>query len=107
MSAADRDARHGMAMRAIPAGFETAHATPEVYARMYAASIADPDAFWGREGRRIDWIKPYTRVKNTNFDFGKVDIRWYEDGGAERFGQLRRPSSADARRSDGDPVGTG
>ncbi|MDH3264092.1 MAG: acetate--CoA ligase, partial [Paracoccaceae bacterium] len=34
----------------------------------------------GEHGRRIDWIKPYSRVKNTNLDFGKVDIRWFEDG---------------------------
>ncbi len=80
MSAADTDSGRGVATRAIPAGFETAHATPAIYARMYAASISDPDAFWGREGRRIDWIKPYTRVKNTSFEFGHVDIRWYEDG---------------------------
>ena len=50
------------------------------YAAMYAASIADPDAFWGEHGRRLDWIKPYTRVKNTSFDYHNVSIKWFEDG---------------------------
>ena len=47
---------------------------------MYAASITDPEAFWGEHGRRIDWIKPYTKVKNTSFAHGNVSIKWYEDG---------------------------
>ncbi len=45
-----------------------AHVNAAQYAAMYAASIADPDAFWGEQGRRIDWIRPYTKVKNTSFD---------------------------------------
>jgi acetyl-CoA synthetase len=57
-----------------------AHADAARYEDMYAASIADPEAFWAEHGRRIDWIKPYTRVKNTNFAFGEVSIRWFEDG---------------------------
>ena len=57
-----------------------AHVTPEGYAASYAASMADPEAFWGAEGHRIDWIKPYTRVKNTSFKRGEVSIKWYEDG---------------------------
>ncbi len=57
-----------------------AHANPENYAKMYAESVNDPDAFWGREGKRLDWITPYTRVKNTDFTFGKVNIKWFEDG---------------------------
>jgi acetyl-CoA synthetase len=69
-----------MGKRAVPAGFEKAHATPEIYRSMYAASVNDPDAFWGEHGKRIDWIKPYTKVKNTNFTFGSVDIKWFEDG---------------------------
>ncbi len=58
----------------------TAHVDAAGYARMYAESIEDPEAFWGREGKRLDWIKPYTRVKNTDFTFGKVSIKWFEDG---------------------------
>ena len=69
-----------MVKRAVPEGFENAHATPETYAKMYAASVNDPAKFWGAEGKRLDWIKPYATVKNTNFDFGSVSIKWYEDG---------------------------
>lgn len=57
-----------------------AHVDKAGYDKMYAASIADPDAFWGEHGKRIDWIKPYSVVKNTRYDFGDVDIKWYEDG---------------------------
>ncbi|MFN3576830.1 MAG: acetate--CoA ligase [Tabrizicola sp.] len=57
-----------------------AHVDAEGYAARYAASVADPEAFWGAEGQRIDWIRPYTRVKNTSFAPGNVSIRWFEDG---------------------------
>src|SRR5580658_1974037 len=49
------------------------------YFRRYQESIEDPNGFWGREGKRIDWIKPYTKVMNASFD-GDVSIKWYEDG---------------------------
>ncbi len=49
------------------------------YAAMYEASVADPDKFWGDHGKRVDWIKPYTKVKNTSF-LGDVSIKWFEDG---------------------------
>ena len=52
----------------------------DTYEAMYRESIEDPDGFWRKHGERIDWIKPYTKVKNTTFERGKVDIRWYEDG---------------------------
>jgi acetyl-CoA synthetase len=51
----------------------------ETYFRLYRESLADPDRFWGEHGRRIDWIKPYTRVMNASYH-GDVSIRWYEDG---------------------------
>src|SRR4030088_3098046 len=50
------------------------------YKKMYEASIRDPDAFWGEHGKRIDWIKPYTKVKNASFAPDNVSIKWYEDG---------------------------
>jgi len=56
------------------------HLSEDDYERMYAASIEDPDAFWGEHGRRIAWFQPYTTVKNTSFEPGNVSIRWYEDG---------------------------
>lgn len=69
-----------IAKHPIPAGFENALARPEDYVRLYAESIDDPEGFWGREGRRLDWMTPYTKVKNTDFTFGKVSIKWFEDG---------------------------
>lgn len=57
-----------------------AHADKATYEAMYAASITDPAAFWGEHGKRIDWIKPFTKVKSSNFDLGSVDIKWFEDG---------------------------
>ncbi len=50
------------------------------YEAMYQASVQDPDAFWGEQGKILDWIKPYTKVKNTSYDPGHVSIKWYEDG---------------------------
>ncbi|WP_299352723.1 acetate--CoA ligase [uncultured Shimia sp.] len=57
-----------------------AHADEAKYNEMYAASINDPEAFWGEHGKRVDWIKPFTKVKNTSFEPGKIDIKWFEDG---------------------------
>ncbi len=50
------------------------------YHAMHAAALADPEAFWGVHGRRIDWIAPYTKVKDTSFHEADFHIRWYEDG---------------------------
>jgi len=57
-----------------------AHIDEKLYDEMYAASVNDPDAFWGEHGKRIDWIKPFTEVKNTSFEFGNVNINWFADG---------------------------
>ncbi|WP_415145080.1 acetate--CoA ligase [Limimaricola cinnabarinus] len=57
-----------------------AHVDAQAYERMYRDSVADPDAFWGREGKRLDWIKPYSTVRNTDFALGGVSIKWFEDG---------------------------
>jgi acetyl-CoA synthetase len=50
------------------------------YLSMYRQSVDDPDAFWGAEARRLDWEKPFTKVKNTSFDPHHVSIKWFEDG---------------------------
>ena len=50
------------------------------YRDMYAQSVRDPEGFWGDHGKRIDWIKPYTRVKRTSFAPGNVSIEWFGDG---------------------------
>src|SRR6056300_1628085 len=57
-----------------------AHVDAAKYDEMYAASINDPEAFWAEHGKRIDWIKPFTKVKDVNYNFGEVSIKWYEDG---------------------------
>ena len=58
----------------------SAHADKATYEAMYAASIADPEAFWGAQGKRLDWITPYSKVKDTTFEHSGVSIKWYEDG---------------------------
>ncbi|MGI9408309.1 MAG: acetate--CoA ligase [Hyphomicrobiaceae bacterium] len=50
------------------------------YLEMYGESVKDPAAFWGEHGKRLDWITPYTNVKNTSYDYENVSIKWYEDG---------------------------
>ena len=50
------------------------------YEKLYRKSVGKPDKFWGKEGKRLDWIKPYTRVKDTSFAYPDVSIRWFEDG---------------------------
>jgi acetyl-CoA synthetase len=50
------------------------------YEEMYARSIKDPDGFWGAEAKRIDWIKPFTRVKNVSWNPDNLSIKWFEDG---------------------------
>ncbi|QPN90647.1 acetate--CoA ligase [Proteus vulgaris] len=52
----------------------------EQYQKDYELSIKNPEAFWADKGKIVDWIKPYTVVKNTSFDPGHVRIRWFEDG---------------------------
>ena len=59
---------------------EMAHVNEAKYNDMYAASISDPDSFWSNEARRIDWIKPFSKVKDVSYDFGNVAIKWFEDG---------------------------
>ncbi|MGQ4273613.1 acetate--CoA ligase [Terrihabitans sp. B22-R8] len=59
---------------------ERAWVDEQEYEAQYARSISDPDDYWGEIGRRIDWIKPFTRVKNTSFAPNAVSIKWYEDG---------------------------
>src|SRR3954471_12117708 len=53
--------------------------TEQDYFRLYRESLADPNRFWGEQGKGLDWIKPYTKICNASFD-GDLSIRWYEDG---------------------------
>src|SRR6202171_244623 len=50
------------------------------YLELYAWSVADPESFWAEQARRIDWIKPFTSVKNTSFGPDSVSIKWFADG---------------------------
>ena len=50
------------------------------YQDMYARSLDDADGFWAEHGQRIDWIKPFSKVKNTHYGKDDVSIKWYEDG---------------------------
>lgn len=52
----------------------------EQYMAMYKESVENPDAFWGEHGKRLDWIKPYSTVKNTTYDRNNLSIKWFEDG---------------------------
>jgi acetyl-CoA synthetase len=63
-----------------PSLAEPASIDGATYRAMYEASIRDPEAFWGKEAKRIDWIKHFTKVKNTSFTYPDVSIKWFEDG---------------------------
>lgn len=48
--------------------------------RFISGLLKIPEAFWQEQGQRLDWFKPYTKAKNTSFDKGHIDIKWYQDG---------------------------
>lgn len=58
----------------------SAHVDNQRYLDLYRRALDDPHAFWASMGGRLDWIRPFTRVKNTSWDPHNVSIRWYEDG---------------------------
>ena len=57
-----------------------AHVDSDRYDAMYAASRADPEAFWAEHGKRIDWMKPFSKVKNVSYAHPNISIKWFEDG---------------------------
>ena len=59
---------------------ETCSLNDQQYNEMYQESLLQPEKFWGEIGKSIDWIKPYSKVKNTSFSPNNVAIKWYEDG---------------------------
>ncbi len=66
---------------AVPAEWASrAWVDEQKYQSMYKRSVEDPTGFWGDVGKRVDWIKPYTKVKNVSYGPGDVSIKWYEDG---------------------------
>jgi acetyl-CoA synthetase len=58
----------------------TALLNEEQYEALYQRSIDDSEGFWAEQGKRIDWIQPFTQVRNVSFDEHNVDINWYKDG---------------------------
>jgi acetyl-CoA synthetase len=65
----------------VPAEFAArARVDASRYAADYARSISDPQGFWGEVGRRVDWSRPYTKVKDVSYRLEDFHIRWYEDG---------------------------
>ena len=56
------------------------HADKAEYERLYNWSISDPDGFWTEQGKRLDWIKPYTCTSNFSFSAQDTYIKWFEDG---------------------------
>ncbi len=54
--------------------------TNEDYQAWYRRSVEDPEGFWGEHGKRVEWMQPFSKVKNTSFAPGHIDIRWFEDG---------------------------
>ncbi|MBV8170158.1 MAG: AMP-binding protein, partial [Alphaproteobacteria bacterium] len=64
----------------VPTGWSTSAWVDKAgYQKMYAQSLADPDGFWREQAKRIDWIKPFTKVKQTSYT-GDVSIKWFADG---------------------------
>ncbi len=63
-----------------PGWMKSAYIDNARYRQLYAWSLENPDSFWAEQARRIDWIKPFTGVKNTSFGPNSVSIKWFEDG---------------------------
>ncbi len=57
-----------------------AHINQADYEKLYQRSLQDPEGFWGEVGQRLDWIEPYTQVKDVSFNLDDLHIRWYYDG---------------------------
>ena len=58
----------------------SAHVTKEIYEDLCQQAEADSEKFWGKIGKRVDWIKPYSKIKNVTWSKKNVDINWYYDG---------------------------
>jgi acetyl-CoA synthetase len=57
-----------------------AHMTAAQYDAAYAESVRDPDSYWGKEAARLDWMTPFTKVKNVSWAPENLSIKWFEDG---------------------------
>ena len=59
---------------------EKSHVNHETYEKMYEESINDPSLFWKKHGKRIDWVKPYSKVSDVSYNKEDLHIKWFEDG---------------------------
>ena len=65
----------------VPEGLDrSAHCDDATYRAWYARSIENPEGFWAEHGKRIDWIRPYSKVKDVSYAADDLHIRWFEDG---------------------------
>ena len=68
-------------LHSVPAEFAArARIRADDYTRLYAESVSDPDGFWRRVAQRLDWIRPFSKVRDVSFDADDLHIRWFEDG---------------------------
>ena len=63
-----------------PAFSRNAHLNKSQYEELYKQSITDPESFWSKHGKRLEWIKNYSKIKNVSFEHPNVSIKWFEDG---------------------------
>ena len=64
----------------VPQWADSASMDAQGYARAYDAAKSDPDGYWGEQAKRLDWITPFTSVKDTSFDEADFRINWFADG---------------------------
>jgi acetyl-CoA synthetase len=58
----------------------SAHVTKEIYEDLCQQAETDSEKFWDKIGKRVDWIKPYSKIKDVTWSKKNVDINWYYDG---------------------------
>ena len=59
---------------------DSAHLTKDKYEEAYNFALDNPEAFWEKEGKRINWINPYTKIKDVTWSNKDVNIKWFYDG---------------------------
>ena len=57
-----------------------AYVNASKYKKKYKLSIKDNEKFWAKEGKRITWIKKYSKIKDVKYSKDDVKIKWYYDG---------------------------
>ena len=65
---------------AVPAHYKGARNSAADYERRYQLSVSDPEAFWAEEATILDWMQPFTQIKDVSYNVEDFRIRWYADG---------------------------